>query len=49
MYPVTFPSIEIQLHPNTFNRDGGFTLSQAWYPVKNMLEKSSETPMKKQG
>jgi hypothetical protein len=28
---------EIQLNFNTFNRDGGFMLSWAWYPVINML------------
>jgi hypothetical protein len=28
---------EIQLNTRSFNRDGGFMLSWAWYPVINML------------
>jgi hypothetical protein len=40
-------ALEIRLHPNNCNRDRGFTLSHAWYPVTNMLKQSSETPMKK--
>jgi hypothetical protein len=42
---------EISQCPENFNRDRGFTLSQAWYPVTNMLktvqwytnEKASQT------
>jgi hypothetical protein len=30
-------AIEIQLSTGNFNRDGGFMLSWAWYPVMNML------------
>jgi hypothetical protein len=30
-------AIEIRLNTRNFNRDGGFTLSRAWYPVINML------------
>jgi hypothetical protein len=30
-------AIEIRLNTRNFNRDSGFMLSQAWYPVKNML------------
>jgi hypothetical protein len=30
---------EIQLHTNNFNRDNGFMLSQAWYPLINLLHK----------
>ena len=26
-------AIEIQLHPNNFNRDGGFMLSRTWQPL----------------
>jgi hypothetical protein len=42
-------AIQIQLYPNTFNRDSGVTLSQTWYHVTNMLKQSSETPTEKQG
>jgi hypothetical protein len=31
--------IEIRLHPNNFNRDSGFMLSQAWHSLINVLEK----------
>jgi hypothetical protein len=41
-------AIEIRLHPNNFNRDRGFTLSQACYPVTNMLKQSGKTPIRKQ-
>jgi hypothetical protein len=30
-------AIEIRLNTGNFNREGGFMLSQAWYPVINML------------
>lgn len=40
---------EIQVHSVHFNRDGGFTLNQAWYPVINMLKQYGESPMKKHG
>jgi hypothetical protein len=30
-------AIEIHLNKNTFNRDGGFILSQAWSPITNTL------------
>jgi hypothetical protein len=30
-------AIEIRLNTRNFNRDDGFTLSQSWYPVINML------------
>jgi hypothetical protein len=39
-------AIEIRLHPNNFNRDGGITLSRAWQPVTNMLKQSSKTRAK---
>jgi len=32
---------EIQLHPNNYKKDGGFTVSQTWYPVTDMLKQSS--------
>jgi hypothetical protein len=41
-------AIEICLHPNNFNRDGGFTSSRAWQPVTNMLKQSGE-PISKEG
>jgi hypothetical protein len=41
-------AIEIRLHPNNFNSDGGFNLSRAWQPVTNML-KQSWKPISKQG
>jgi hypothetical protein len=40
-------ALEIHLHPNNFNRDGGFNLSQAWQTVTNMLKESGE-PISKQ-
>jgi hypothetical protein len=40
-------AIEIRLHPNNFNRDGGFNLSRAWQPVTHMLRQSGE-PIGKQ-
>jgi hypothetical protein len=40
-------AIEIHLHPDNFNRDGGFNLSRSWQPVTNMLKQSGE-PMSKQ-
>jgi hypothetical protein len=30
-------AIEIRLNTANINRDGGFMLSRAWYPVLNML------------
>jgi hypothetical protein len=34
---------KIWLHPNNFNRDMGFTLSQSWNPATNILGQSSAT------
>jgi hypothetical protein len=31
-------AIEIKLHANIINRDGGFNLSRSWYPIMNMLK-----------
>jgi hypothetical protein len=36
-------AIEIRLHLRSFNRDDGFTLSQSWYPVTNMLKQYRHT------
>jgi hypothetical protein len=38
---------EICLHPNNFNRAGGFNLSRAWQTVTNMLKLSGK-PISKQ-
>jgi hypothetical protein len=32
-------AIEIRLHPNNFNRDSRFMLSQALHPLINILKK----------
>jgi hypothetical protein len=40
-------AIEVCLHSNNFNRDGGFNLSRTWQPVTNMLRQSGE-PISKQ-
>jgi len=37
-------AIEIRLNYKNFNRDGGFTLSQAWYPVTNLLSNHKAGP-----
>jgi hypothetical protein len=37
-------AIEIRLNPRNFNRDGGFTLSRAWYPVIKMLRNEKAGP-----
>jgi hypothetical protein len=42
-------AIVVQLHPNNFNRDEGFTLSRTWHPVINMLKQSRDAPVGKQG
>jgi hypothetical protein len=39
---------EIQLHPNNFNRDEGFSLSHTWCPVINMLKRYSGERMEKE-
>jgi hypothetical protein len=30
--------IEIDMHPNNINRDGGFSLSKSWKPLLHRLE-----------
>jgi hypothetical protein len=42
-------AIEIQLHPDNFNRDDGFNLSHTWRPVMKMLQRPKNAPMAKQG
>jgi hypothetical protein len=39
---------EIRLHPRKFNRDRGFTLSQSWYPVINMLKQYRDPTIQRQ-
>jgi hypothetical protein len=33
-------AIEIKLHPDNFNRDGGFILSRAWQPAIRQIRTS---------
>jgi len=40
--------IEIQLHPENFNRDEGFNLSHTWHVI-NMLQWSRGMPIGKEG
>jgi hypothetical protein len=42
-------AIEIRLHPRNFNRDRGFTLSETWYLVTNVLKQYRDTPIQRQG
>jgi hypothetical protein len=42
-------AIEIQLHPDNFNRDDGFNLSHTWRPIIKMLQLPRSAPMAKQG
>jgi hypothetical protein len=37
MKRIVKEAIEIRLNTANINRDGGFMLSRAWYPVLNML------------
>jgi hypothetical protein len=39
-------AIKIRLHPRSFNRAGGFNLSQSWYPVYNMITHQSRDKSK---
>jgi hypothetical protein len=42
-------AVEIRLHPNNFNRDNGFMLSQAWYPLINVLHKANNVKQHSDG
>jgi len=44
---VVKEAIEIQLHPDNFNRNEGFNLSCAWCPLVKMLILSGGAPMGK--
>jgi hypothetical protein len=37
-------AVEILLNKNSFNRDGGFILSQVWSPITNMLMNIRQGP-----
>jgi hypothetical protein len=39
-------AIEIKLHANNINRDGGFNLSRSWYPTVNMLKQYRRAPIR---
>jgi hypothetical protein len=41
---LTKEAIKIRLNTKNFNRDDGFTLSQAWYPVTSMLSNQKAGP-----
>jgi hypothetical protein len=39
-------AIEIKLHANNINRDGGFNLSRFWYPIVNILKQYRRAPIR---
>ena len=41
-------AIEIEMHPNNMNRDGGFNLSKSWKPLLQKLKDKRKPSNKKQ-
>jgi hypothetical protein len=37
-------AIEIEMHPNNINGDGGFNLSRSWKPLLHRLKNKRQTP-----
>jgi len=37
-------AIEIEMHPNNINRDGGFNFSKSWKPMLHKLKKRRHLP-----